>query len=143
MPRDLPDLPFVILPEEPLVFDEMGSGAVAPPVDPAAEPVPATDEVLATIIAVRDFHSDPANWCNVRTFDGEIGESACIIKAAARFAPSREVRDLVIDALRDALPRSIREMPGQLVYFNEDRGTTHAELMAFYDRAISLRTAGV
>lgn len=48
MPRDTVDLPFVILPEEPLVFDEMGSPAAAGPLLPAAEPVPATaDELMS------------------------------------------------------------------------------------------------
>jgi hypothetical protein len=106
------------------------------------------DIVLDAIRATRAFHSDPANWCNtgVGAHDG----AQCIVFAATsrlpvasflacgeddRFAASMKL----LATLQAALP------PGAttLVHFNEMVGTTHAQLMEFYDRAYELRRAAL
>lgn len=108
-----------------------------------AAPLVETDEVLRCLIAVRDFHSNPENWCGAGMY-GQ-GGARCIAAALAHVPGPFEGAIRAADYLKQFLPPEALEIGGRdgLVYFNERMGTTHAQLMVFYDRAIAARRASL
>ncbi len=104
-----------------------------------AAPTETTDDVLRILYGLRELHSDPARWCN--TGSGLGTDASCISVGVGRVAIDLGVHNDprgLRKALFGALPPEAR---GDIIRFNERMGTTHAELMEFYDRAIALRLA--
>lgn len=103
------------------------------------------DAVLRGLIALRELHSDPARWCGDRTATN-FPENSCIAEGADLVAgwtgPANDydhvLASSIIGALTPHLPPSVG-----LIQFNERMGTTHEQLMAFYDRAIAARRAAI
>ncbi len=149
MPRDLP---FVILPEEPLVFDEMGSAVVTAPLLPAAEPVPATDSVTHALMVARETIREEGAWCPLGKGDEAVTFCAAMAvrRAAGISTTSAEYRlgepslsSRLWHRAMDALALGLPEGRVVVADYNDAIDTQHADILAVFDRAISLRTAGV
>jgi hypothetical protein len=100
-----------------------------------------TDPVLRTLIALKELHSDPARWCD--TGPGDSKNTFCIMTGVYNVCGLYAMQ---FDELRamDTLRTLKRSLPPQAIalpHFNDGMGTTHAELMAFYDKAIAARAA--
>lgn len=92
-----------------------------------------TKEVL---IAAKALIDTPGKWCKgaYKSNDGRY----CAVGAADAVAPaSTATRVVVYDALFDAMPRWYRSRKYIASKFNDARRTTHADVMAWFDRAIA------
>ena len=92
-----------------------------------------TKEVL---IAAKALIDTPEKWCkgSYQTIDGRY----CAVGAADTASPPvLAVREEVYDALVDTMPRWYISRRYIASSFNDARKTTHADVMAWFDRAIA------
>jgi hypothetical protein len=111
-----------------------------------------TDRLLKALQDARQWLSDPAHWTKRRAWRDRTGmetiSADCIGSTCALGAISygmfRNTRDvdvpLYIQAV-DALEASLQSHGGIVPGFNDDPRTTHADILALFDRAISARRA--
>lgn len=91
---------------------------------------------LEVLREARELLSDPAKW----TKRGEHGPRYCTVSAVTEVSGGR-ADDRATRALYDALPS---RWAGQYVHsFNDDPSTTHADVLALFDRAIAAEVAKV
>lgn len=103
---------------------------------------PVTDDVLRVLIALRELHSEPARWCS--TGPGERGSSWCIALGVRHVVDDlRLSHRAILSEVELALDLALPSPCPSIVAFNERMGTTHAGLMAFYDRAIAARESAL
>mgnify|MGYP006346210075 CR=1 FL=1 len=101
--------------------------------------------VLDALIKARDHISDPAMWYKGGYSDdgrtgAEDGFPCCAMGALVWVNP--DVGIFCNDAyrpLRDALPAEWTSIP----YFNDAPATTHADILALFDRAIAAERAKI
>lgn len=88
--------------------------------------------------AARSLIDTPEKWCRNEFFKG----NACCILGAGQKATGRNAVDFeYYKALSVALPASFvpddSNWDGAVPQFNDDPATTHADIMALFDRAIA------
>lgn len=100
-------------------------------------------DTLAVLKAARERISDPSQWvkeyyCNPRTgavcAEGAVG---CGTEEGDPYA----WHDDALNALQAALPHAFRSRAGAVVVFNDAFETTHADVLAAFDRAIAAEEA--
>lgn len=113
------------------------------------EPTP-SDEVLARLIAGRDRIADPVRWTRGALMrDATDDGPAAMCARGAIFcgfsATAREIYAAADDALFRRLPMRFQTMRDArfagVPSFNNDPSTTHADVLALFDRAIAARKA--
>ncbi len=105
---------------------EFASPQVEKPVDP----------VLRNLAVSREWLSDPAHWCKNQFGDMNIGPT-CAWGAVLKFSALQRPSDPVATQSFNLLTR----LTGHLPNFNDAPGTTHADVLSLFDRAISARRA--
>ncbi len=111
-----------------------------------------TDPVLETLIAAREWLTDPAHWCQgclarsgaesvmncVWSYETPY-TSSCSVGSVFAIGASGDVKVTALALLKQALPK-----PFVLVHaFNDAPTTSHADVLALFDRAISSRRSEV
>jgi hypothetical protein len=115
------------------------------PFDQVNFPLPAveTDEVLRALVEGRAMIADPRNWLqgpwHVTDVDGteRYCSAAALNRARNRIPGSRAARAY----LMAAVPPKYQGRMAAHIFFNDDPTTTHADVLAMWDRAISARRA--
>lgn len=103
----------------------------------AKAPSPAaSDDVLRVLKAARKLIELPEDWC--KSAYGFYSSPSCINGALARAAHYVDWCD-VRDLLAAHLPKGQKYTHA----FNDDPRTTHADVLALFDRAISSRLAEI
>jgi hypothetical protein len=99
---------------------------------------PVTDGVLRVLIEARALLSDPARWCKESRYEGS---AMCTWGAISRISgkwDDPETEGLLSDVAIELNP----ECWGY-IEFNDAPSTTHADVMALFDRAISRRRSEI
>lgn len=103
--------------------------------------------VKENLIAAKALIDTPEKWIKGSLQNAE-ETCFCTYGAAAKVArtfPHKSGMDsLLTDALADALPDSFLPDPNgilSIAQFNDDPSTTHADIMALFDRAIDAQDA--
>jgi len=95
--------------------------------------------LTADLIAARALIDTPEKWGQGNGLRGPSLPKRCAIHAAAALNDhARE--DAVVDALTKALPGRIYDSILPIAEFNDDPNTTHSDIMALFDRAITAQT---
>lgn len=102
------------------------------------------DAVLRRLTEGRAFLSDPTRWIKGRLFDGAYHEPTAACARGALYCGS-----LAHEAARGAdlcltrhVPRSFGRVDSRILPdFNNHPDTTHADILALFDRAIAARKA--
>lgn len=125
MPRDFVD-------------EDLGVAAVAAPRLPVQAFAPATDDVLRVLIEARELIEKPENWHKGSCFSDD-KESMCAQGAIARvWLAARDDRGYI--GIWHFLDRFVPA--GRLAsIYNDHPTTTHADVLALFDRAIAARRA--
>ncbi len=121
-------------------FDQSEEYVVALP-----QVAPSVDPVLAVLMKARDWLSDPAHWCQNALIIGHDGRECSFSDAPAA---SCAWGAIVIATGRPGITRDepyclVEKLCGEarLQWFNDDITTTHADILALFDRAIASRKA--
>ncbi len=130
MPRDTVSDPYIIIPD----VEVTSCRSVEARAVPEAEPV---DEVLDALIKARAHLLDERNWCGYGAMDisatGHVSRCAVMTVATITQPDERQLRCL--DALKEHLPAGF----DSIADFNDEPSTTHADILALFDRAIEAR----
>lgn len=107
-------------------FAESRKADLPPPVDP----------VLDTLVKARKRLANPKNW---QKREGRLGEATCALGAcydASRQIDGRtRLGSTAVDLLQSFIPPGFIHVP----HYNDDPATTHADVLALFDRAIAAR----
>lgn len=98
----------------------------------AAQPV---DPVLEILAGARARLTNPVNWCKSRM--GIFGGPTCAVGAILINYADYSEHHAAADALAIALSGTNRW--ACIVFFNDAPSTTHADVLALFDRAITAR----
>lgn len=109
------------------------------------QPLPATDEVLSVLEEAREWLDDPERWlqgrlCSENILVTDAGKT-CAWGAILRSARGGDAVFEAERVLSVACGGDTRI--GSVIRFNDDPRTTHADVLALFDRAIASRTAEV
>lgn len=93
-------------------------------------PAVETDLALRVLTEARALIQLPENWCKVHFDNGN--HAHCILGALDCAGHSWIGRTYLLDALPAGADRSV-------IIFNDNPATTHADVLALFDRAIAAR----
>jgi hypothetical protein len=103
------------------------------------------DVTLGVLLKAREFLSNPGNWHKGGISD--LGQrSFCILGSIVHVARTREESRVGMHQAWDLMEELATRMgwnadrPCSTAQFNDHPSTTHADVMAFVDRAIALRS---
>lgn len=105
---------------------------------------PVTDDVLRRLQVARAMIANEDGWspCGAYTWrEGRREPSRCTVMAVADAGPQGDEVRGCLRYLRDALPHGGDGTLHGLITYNDKPTTTHADVLALFDRAINARRA--